>query len=173
MAITQSEKEELIQEVINEITTQSTSIDELPEVTNLNQTSSIPAYKKDSTELVKVPIPLISKPATDAAATANSAASSANSAAAQATQAKKEAIEAKENTIIATEAANEATARVNQAMDTINSIKKTADDANTLSKSLSSQLKNYNIESLTEKEYEELESKQDDTIYFCIEDNEL
>lgn len=173
MALTQEEKNELIQDVVNEITTQSTSIDELQEVSNLNQTTSLPAYKKDSTDLVKVPISLISQPAIDAATLANAAASSANSAAAQATQAKNEAIEAKNNADEATTTAQEATAKVNQAMDTIISIKNTADNADTLSKALSNQLKNYNIESITEKEYEDLEVKDNDTLYFCIENEEV
>lgn len=170
MALTQDEREELIQDVVNEITTQSTSIDELPEVDSLDQTGSLPAYKKDSTELVRVPIPLISKPATDAAVSANAAASAANSAAEQATQAKNEAVEAKQNAETATSEANDATARVNQAMDNINSIKETANNADTLSKALSEQLKSYNIESPTESEYEGLENKDANTIYFCTED---
>lgn len=173
MALTQNEKEELIQDVINEITTQSTSIDELPEVSSLDQTTSLPAYKKNSTDLVKVPITLISKPADTAAVAANAAASFANSAAAQATQAKNEATEAKEDAIAATTEANNATARVNQAMDTINDIKETANNADTLSKALSLQLKEYNIEALTESEYEELEEKENNTIYFCTENEEI
>lgn len=173
MALTKDEKDELIQDVINEITTQSTSIDELPEATSLDQTTSLPAYKKNSTDLIKVPISLISKPATDAATAANSAASAANSAAAQATQAKKEATEAKEETELATSAAKDATARVNQAMDDINSIKDTADRADTLSKTLKEQLEEYNIKSITEKEYENLDDKQDNTLYFCVEDDSI
>ncbi len=173
MALTQDEREELIQDVVNEITTQSTSIDELPEVDSLNQTGSLPAYKKNSTELVRVPIPLISKPAIDAATSANAAASAANSAAEQATQAKEEAIEAKENADTATAEANDATARVNQAMDNINEIKTTANNADTLSKALSEQLKSYKIESPTEGEYEAIETKDSNTIYFCTENEDV
>lgn len=171
MALTQDERDELIQEVVNEITTQSTSIDELEAVTSLDQTESLPAYKKNSTELVKVPIPLISQPAITAAEAANRAASAANSAASEATAAKDETIAAKEAAEEATTAANDATARVNQAMDNINEIKTTANNADTLSKALSDQLKNYNIESPTESEYENLEKKDDNTIYFCTEDD--
>lgn len=172
MALTQSEKEELIQDVVNEITTQSTSIDELPVVSSLGQTDSLPAYEKGTTNLVRVPLPLISKPATDAADAANRAASAANSAASQATQAKEEVEEAKELTIAATNAANDATSRVNQAMDNINEIKTTATNADTLSKKLNEQLKEYTIETPTEAEYEGLEVKDDNTLYFCTENEE-
>ncbi len=169
MALTADEREELIQDVVNEITTQSTSIDELPVVSSLGQTDSLPAYEKGSTNLVRVPIPLISKPATDAADAANMAASAATSAAEQATQAKEEAEQAKTETEAATTAANDATARVNQAMDNINEIKTTANNADTLSKALSEQLKNYNIETPTTQEFEDLETKDDNTLYFCTE----
>lgn len=169
MALTTDERNELIQDVINEITTQSTSIDELEAVSDLSQTESLPAYRKNTSTLVRVPISLISKPATDAAASANRAASAAESAAALANQAKEEATTAKGETEEATQAANDATARVNQAMDNINSIKQTANDADTLSKKLGEQLKDYNIDVKTESEYEDLESKEDNTIYFCTE----
>ena len=172
MALTQDEREELIQDVVNEITTQSTSIDELEVVTRLDQTESLPAYKKNSTELVKVPIPLISKPAIDAAEAANRAANSANNAARGAITAKNETIAAKEAAEEATVNAQDATSRVNQAMDEINSIKSTANSANDLSKKLSEQLGDYNITVTTEGEYENLETKDDDTLYFCTENEE-
>lgn len=170
MALTPDEREELIQDVVNEITTQSTSIDELPEVSSLSQTDSLPAYEKGTTNLVRVPISLISKPATDAAEAANRAASAATSATEQATQAKEEAEIAKEETEAATAAANDATSRVNQAMDNINEIKTTANNADTLSKKLGEQLGDYKIEVPTEAEYEGLEEKDDNTLYFCTED---
>ena len=143
MALTTEERNELIQDVVNEITTQSTSIDELPVVESLDQTDSLPAYRKDSTTLVRVPLPMISRPAVEAADAANMAASAANSAAAQATQAKEEATQAKTATEEATAAANDATSRVNQAMDEINTIKTTANNADGLSKKLSNQLGDY------------------------------
>ena len=172
MALTEDERAELIQDLVNEITTQSTSIDELPTVSSLDQTDSLPAYEKSSTNLVRVPIPLISQPAVDAADAANRAASAATSAAEQATQAKEEATQAKTATEEATLAANDATARVNQAMDNINDIKNTANAADTLSKTLSGQLKNYNIETPTTQEFEGLETKDDNTLYFCTENED-
>ena len=172
MSLTIEERNELIQDVVNEITTQSTSIDELQTVSSLSQTESLPAYKKNSTELVRVPIPLISKPAIDAADAANRAANAANSAADAATTAKNEAVEAKEATETATQNANDATARVNQAMDNINEIKTIANNADTLSKQLSGQLGSYKIQTPTEAEYENLEEKDNDTLYFCTENEE-
>lgn len=169
MALTIDERNELIQDVVNEITTQSTSIDELEVISDLSQTESLPAYKKDTSTLVRVPIPLISKPAVDAAASANRAASSANSAADAANQAKEEANQAKEATEEATQAANDATARVNNAMDNINSIKDTAESADALSKQLEKQLDSFTLKAPTETEYEELETKDDNTLYFCTE----
>ena len=172
MPLTTEERNELIQDVVNEITTQSTSIDELEVVDNLSQTESLPAYKRDSTELVRVPISLISKPAVDAADVANRAANAANSAADAATTAKNEAIAAKEATETATQNANDATSRVNQAMDNINEIKTTANNADTLSKKLSGQLGSYKIQTTTEEEYENLGEKDGDTLYFCTENGE-
>lgn len=169
MALTPEEREELIQDVVNVITTQSTSIDELPVVSSLEQSDSLPAYEKDTTNLVRVPIPLIAKPAVDAADTANRAASTATSAAEQATLAKEETQQATAETKKATAAAEDATARVNQSMDTINDIKTTADNADVRSKELKEQLKDYTIETPTEAEYESLETKDDNTIYFCTE----
>lgn len=173
MALTTEERNELIQDVVNEITTQSTSIDELPVVESLDQTDSLPAYRKDSTTLVRVPLPMISRPAVEAADAANMAASAANSAAAQATQAKEEATQAKTATEEATAAANDATSRVNQAMDEINTIKTTANNADGLSKKLSNQLGDYNITVTTEIGYENLGTKDDNTLYFCTENEEI
>ena len=173
MALTTEERNELIQDVVNEITTQSTSIDELPVVESLDQTDSLPAYRKDSTTLVRVPLPMISRPAVEAADAANMAASAANSAAAQATQAKEEATQAKTATEEATAAANDATSRVNQAMDEINTIKTTANNADGLSKKLSNQLGYYNITVTTEGGYENLETKDNNTLYFCTENEEI
>lgn len=170
MALTDEEKSELIYDVINEITTQSTSIDELPQVSNLNQADSLPAYETGSTNLVRVPIPLISKPAVDAAEAANRAANAATSAAEQATLAKQEADQARDEAQEATKEAEDATAKLILAYDTIKGIKDTADRADTLSKKLEGQLNGYTITVSTESEYNELSQKGDNTLYFCTED---
>lgn len=176
MAITPEEKQELIQDVINEITTQSTSIDELDVVNSVSLVDSLPAYKRDTSTLVKVPIPLISKPATDAAVTANAAAEKANTAAQNADAAKQAADEATTAAIEAKEAAEAATTRtieVAGGLETaINEISTKANDADKLSKKLSQQLGDYTIAILTEEEYEALEEKDENTLYFCTENEE-
>ena len=72
--MTNEERQEIIQDVINEIVTQSTSIDELPPAESISNVESLPAYKRGTSELVSVPLSLISKPAVDAAASATQAA---------------------------------------------------------------------------------------------------
>lgn len=170
MDITTEERQELIQDVVNAITTQSTSVDELPAVTDLSQTESLPAYRKNSSELVKVPIPLISKPAVDAAAAATLAAEQAVTATNEANQARDDANAAKENAEEATRLANDATASVNQKAEMIDSIRATADRADEKSRKLSEQLGANKITTLTEAEYEAIEEKDADTLYFCTEE---
>lgn len=169
MAITQEEKQELIQDVINEITTQSTSIDQLDVVDSVNLVDSLPAYQRNTSTLVKVPIPLISKPAVDAAALANAAAESANTAAQSADAAKEAAQEATTGALEATQT----TIQVAEGLSTaITEIKTTADGADKLSKQLGKQLGDLTIVTLTEAEYEALEEKDTDTIYLCTENEE-
>lgn len=85
MALTDAEKTELKNDILNAIKAESQGVDELAEVTSLDNIKSLPALR--GTELVTAPISLLGKPATDAAATANAAASSANTAAGKATEA--------------------------------------------------------------------------------------
>lgn len=176
MAITPEEKQELIQDVINEITTQSTSIDELDVVDSVNLVDSLPAYQRNTSTLVKVPIPLISKPATDAAATANEAAERANTAAQSADAAKQAAEQATADAIAAKEAAEEATTKTTEVAEglqtAITEIGTKATNADNLSKELKQQLGDYTIVVLTEGEYEALQEKEEGTIYFCTENEE-
>lgn len=177
MALTQQEKQELIQDVINEITTQSTSIDELDVVDSVNNVDSLPAYQRNTSNLVKVPIPLISKPAVDAAATANAAAEKANTSAKQADAAKEAAEQATQEATQAKEQAEEATRKTNEVAEglstAINEIGTKANNADKLSKQLSDQLQDYKIVTLTEQEYEELEGEVDEnTLYFCTENED-
>lgn len=173
MAITLEEKQELIQDVINEITTQSTSIDELDVVDSVTLVDSLPAYKSDTSTLVKVPIPLISKPAVDAAASANAAAEKANTAAQSADAAKEAANTATQEATTAKEQAEAATQRTVEVAEglasAIQGIDKTAKDADNLSKQLSEQLGDYTVVVLTEAEYEALEERDENTLYFCTE----
>lgn len=76
MALTDAEKTELKNDILNAIKAESQGVDELEEVTSLDNIKSLPALR--GTELVSAPLTLLGKPATDAAATANAAASSAN-----------------------------------------------------------------------------------------------
>lgn len=176
MAITPEEKQELIQDVINEITTQSTSIDELDVVDSVNLVDSLPAYQRNTSNLVKVPIPLISKPAVDAATSANAAAERANTASQNADAAREAAQTATEEAMQAKEAATTATKRTIEVAEgiagAVNEIKATADNADKLSKKLSEQISEYKIVTLTEAEYEELVEKDPNTIYFCVENED-
>ena len=79
MALTDAEKTELKNDILNAIKAESQGVNELTEVTSLDNIKSLPALR--GTELVSAPISLLGKPATDAAATANAAATKANNAA--------------------------------------------------------------------------------------------
>lgn len=78
MALTESEKTELKNDILNAIKAESQGVNELTEVTSLDNIKSLPALR--GTELVSAPLTLLGKPATDAAATANAAATKANNA---------------------------------------------------------------------------------------------
>lgn len=85
MALTESEKTELKNDILNAIKAESQGVNELTEVTSLDNIKSLPALR--GTELVSAPLSLLGKPATDAAAIANAAATNANNAATNAAQA--------------------------------------------------------------------------------------
>lgn len=103
MALTEEEKKELVQNVVNQIKTESQSVDELETVDTLEGVVSLPAMRGE--KVVGAPLKLLSKPATDAAVTANSAAVTANSAADTANK--------------AAQTATNAAATANKAADTI------------------------------------------------------
>lgn len=69
MALTESEKTELKNDILNAIKAESQSVDELVEVSSLDNIKSLPALR--GSELVSAPLTLLRKPADDAAATAN------------------------------------------------------------------------------------------------------
>ena len=104
--MTDEEKKELVQDVLNSIKTDSQSVDELEQVTSLDNVKSLPAMQGE--KLVTAPISLLSKPATDAAATAKAAAEKANAAATAADTATTATNEAIEKATAATTAANTA-----------------------------------------------------------------
>lgn len=109
MAISQQD----IQQVLNAIKAESQGVRDLEEVTSLNGVNSLPAVKDE--KLVSVPVALLQKPATDAAATANAAAESANAAAQSASTAAGMATEAKNEANAAASTANDAAEKARQA----------------------------------------------------------
>ena len=74
--MTDEEKKTVVQEVLNQIKTDSQSVDELETVTSLDSVNSLPAMQGE--KVVRVPVSLLAKPAEDAAKTANAAAATAD-----------------------------------------------------------------------------------------------
>ena len=79
MALTEEEKKELVQDVVNQIKTDSQSVDELEAVSTLDGVVSLPAMRGET--VVSAPLKLLSKPAEDAAAVAKSSAAVADASA--------------------------------------------------------------------------------------------
>lgn len=98
--MTNEEKQEIVDEVVNIITTNSTSINEVEVITDVSNVRTLPCSKEDGT-IVQVAVSTLATPALEAASNANSAAISANSAAEAATKAHQETVgefaEIKEN----------------------------------------------------------------------------
>ena len=65
--MTIEERDEIVQRVLLELNSKSKSLDDLELIDDLAKTESLPTYRKNTKELVAVPIELISKPAIDAA----------------------------------------------------------------------------------------------------------
>ena len=120
MAISQED----IQQVLNAIKAESQGVQELETVSSLNGVNSLPGVK--GSELVNVPMTLLQKPATDAAATANAAAQAANTAAQTANAAASTATEAKNAANSAAATANEAAGKAQQAATQYESTAKAA-----------------------------------------------
>lgn len=74
--MTDEEKKTVVQEVLNQIKTDSQSVDELETATSLDSVNSLPAMQGE--KVVRVPVSLLAKPAEDAAKTANAAAAAAD-----------------------------------------------------------------------------------------------
>lgn len=79
MALTGEEKKELVQDVVNQIKTDSQSVDELETVSTLDGVVSLPAMRGET--VVSAPLKLLSKPAEDAAAVAKASAAAADASA--------------------------------------------------------------------------------------------
>lgn len=117
MAITDQEKLDIKNDVLDAIKSESQSVDELPVVSSLDGISSLPAMRGE--ELVSAPISLLSKPATDAAAVANASAKKADTATANANTATTNANNATTRANAATQAASEAAGNANAAAGTV------------------------------------------------------
>ena len=77
--MTEEEKKELVQNVVNQIKTDSQSVDELETVSTLDGVVSLPAMRGET--VVSAPLKLLSKPAEDAAAVAKASAAVADASA--------------------------------------------------------------------------------------------
>ena len=82
MALTEQEKQELKQDILSQIKSESQGVNELQEVQSLEGVKTLPAMRGE--ELVTAPVSLLAKPATDAAAQALVAKNAAETAAANA-----------------------------------------------------------------------------------------
>lgn len=95
MALTEQEKQEIVNSVLNALRTESTDVKALEVVSSLNGLQGLPSMKGE--QLVLAPIALLSKPATDAAAGAKAAADLAEKGADAANEAAKKAEAAAKN----------------------------------------------------------------------------
>ena len=102
--MTEEEKKELVQDVVNQIKTDSQSVDELEAVSTLDGVVSLPAMRGET--VVSAPLKLLSKPAEDAAAVAKASAAVADASAKKADTAASTAGSAAQT---ANDAASEAT----------------------------------------------------------------
>lgn len=128
MALTEAEKTEIKKDILNAIKAESQSVDELTEVTSLDNIKSLPAMRGQ--EAVLAPLHLLRKPAEDAAAlamsasvTANNSATIANGAAEAAEGAADKANDAAD---LAVAAAQDALAAVNEAATVRDNYQETA-----------------------------------------------
>ena len=90
--MTDEEKKTVVQEVLNQIKTDSQSVDELETATSLDSVNSLPAMQGE--KVVRVPVSLLAKPAEDAAKRANAAAATADASSRAAGTAAKQAKDA-------------------------------------------------------------------------------
>ena len=114
MALTEEEKKELALDVVNQIKTDSQSVDELEAVSTLDGVVSLPAMRGDT--VVSAPLKLLSKPAEDAAAIAKSSAAVADASAKKADMAASTAEAAAKTANDAASKATDATQKTNAAV---------------------------------------------------------
>lgn len=111
MGLTEEEKKELVQDVVNQIKTDSQSVDELEAVSTLDGVVSLPAMRGET--VVSAPLKLLSKPAEDAAAVAKASAAVADASA-------KKADTAASTAEAATKTANDAASKATDAAQKTN-----------------------------------------------------
>lgn len=114
MALTEEEKKELVQDVVNQIKTDSQSVDELETVSTLDGVVSLPAMRGET--VVSAPLKLLSKPAEDAAAVAKSSAAVADASAKKADKAASTADAAAQTANDAASKATDAAQKTNAAV---------------------------------------------------------
>lgn len=112
MALTEQEKQDLKQDILSQIKSESQSVNELQEVQSLDGVKTLPAMRGD--ELVVAPVSLLAKPATDAAAQALAAKKTADAAAEKATQAANNADDRAESAHKITQTAEKAVKELEQ-----------------------------------------------------------
>ena len=114
MALTEEEKKELVQDVVNQIKTDSQSVDELEAVSTLDGVVSLPAMRGKT--VVSAPLKLLSKPAEDAAAVAKASAAVADASAKKADTAASTAESAAQTANDAASKATDAAQKTNAAV---------------------------------------------------------
>ena len=114
MALTEEEKKELVQDVVNQIKTDSQSVDELEAVSTLDGVVSLPAMRGET--VVNAPLKLLSKPAEDAAAVAKASAAVADASAKKADTAASTAESAAQTANDAASKATDAAQKTNAAV---------------------------------------------------------
>lgn len=161
--MTPEEKEEIINEIINRITTKSVSVNEVDTVTDTSIISTLPCLTNDGT-VVKLSVSTLAQPSLAAASKANTAAENANASAAAADTAKSD-IE---------DAYGDISERSNQAISD-------CENATEAALTASANIGNKKILVITEDEYNTLLNGEtiaidgvehelnDSTIYFCKE----
>lgn len=141
--MTIEERDEIVQRVLLELNSKSKSLDDLELIDDLAKTESLPTYRKNTKELVAVPIELISKPAIDAAGKVD-----------QLLETSKENME-----------------RLAEALQTAEASIPTIEEAITNAQAATSKLEGI-IVPISESEFEALEVKNPDSLYVCFEDDE-
>ena len=119
--MTEEEKKELVQDVVNQIKTDSQSVDELEAVNTLDGVVSLPAMRGET--VVSAPLKLLSKPAEDAAAVAKASAAAADASAKKADTAASTAESAAQTANDAASKATDAAQKTNAAVAKAESVK--------------------------------------------------